>query len=327
MTARKSAVVRLILLLWAGCFTGLGVGHAAGAESGDTVAVVEGTAITVSDFKTEMERRGRMVPGNYGNEAEREALLWDMVGNELLYRAALKAGYDKKPEILESIKRSIINGYKQEALEPELAKISVTEDEIRAYYQARQQQFETPGGVRAAVIKIEVPARVSEEKRGLLLKRAAEAREEALRFGPAVASFGGVAVKYSDHQPSRYRGGDIGFLKKGDQEFIWPEEVLDTIFSLKVQGEISPVIATQAGYYIVKLMESKDGKVRSLEEIKEEVRHRVISEKKRAIESAFFTRLKEQSSVILRPEHLKSITPAEVPKPEPPSLPASVRRR
>ncbi len=71
-----------------------------------------------------------------------------------------------------------------------------------------------------------------------------------------------------------------GFFKEGDEipEIGRNPSFYSSAASLKV-GEISPVVSLPPNFYIVKLLEKKDSRIPSLEEVKEEVRKRVIGMK------------------------------------------------
>ncbi len=68
-----------------------------------------------------------------------------------------------------------------------------------------------------------------------------------------------------------------GFFKEGDEVPDIGKNPLfySSAFSLKV-GEISPVVDIPPNYYVLKLVNKKDSRVPSLDEVKEEVRQRVI---------------------------------------------------
>jgi parvulin-like peptidyl-prolyl isomerase len=68
--------------------------------------------------------------------------------------------------------------------------------------------------------------------------------------------FEDLAKKYSDDLSTRDRGGDIGFLERGD---MLPQ-VERRVFILN-PGEVSNPIKTELGYFIVKLEEMRLGKV------------------------------------------------------------------
>jgi len=256
-------------------------------------------------FKVEMTRR----PGLFGTEEQKQALLDDMVRSEVIYAAARKAGYDQDPEILVHFKRLIANKFIQDHLEPRLTELSVSEAEIETYYNKHQSDFVTPKKVRAAVIRITLSVTASEEKKSELLYRAEAARAEALEQAHGTPSFGAIAVKYSDDQATRYRGGDIGWIQEKKSRSRWDEEVITALFSLTKVGEISPVITTTSGHYLVKLMEVRESAPRSLAEVKGWISHKILKDKKKQVVDDFYNDLGRRVSITINEELVASIKP------------------
>lgn len=290
---------------------------AATADSG-VLAVIGGKSITVDKFKAEMVRQR----GEY--DAERKSELLDsIVRSELLFVAARTAGYESDPEVIKTVKQAMVGKYLQDNLEPKLAKISVSDQEAQAYYQSHQAEFGTHAMIHAALIRIAVSPKASVEKKAELLKRAENARAEALALEPGVPAFGKVAVKYSEHQESRYRGGDIGWMQVGAHDSGWDQQVTDAIFLLKAPGQVSSVITAADGYYFVKLMEVKAATVKPFAQVKDGVRYQVHQEKKKRAEQDFIVQLKNTIPVTVNNELLQSIAlPGDGKKAGPPALPA-----
>jgi len=71
-----------------------------------------------------------------------------------------------------------------------------------------------------------------------------------------------------------------GFFKEGDEipEIGRDPSFFSSAFSLKV-GEISPVVTIPPNFYILKLVDKKESRIPSLEEVKEEARKKVIGMK------------------------------------------------
>lgn len=71
-----------------------------------------------------------------------------------------------------------------------------------------------------------------------------------------------------------------GFFKEGDEvlEIGKNPSFYSSAFSLKV-GEISPVVSIPPNFYILKLMDKNDSRIPPLEEVKEEVKRKVIGMK------------------------------------------------
>lgn len=293
---------------------------AAGPPPDDAVplAVVAGKPITAAMFRAELARsRVQPLP-------ERERQLLDiMVRNEVLYTAAKAAGYDNSPEVVAAVKQLLVDAYLRDNLEPALAKIVATDQEAEAYYQAHRAEFSTPAMLRGALIKIAVPAKASAEKKVELHARAERARGEALVLAPGVPAFGPVALAYSEDQGSRYRGGDIGWFRAGDNDGVPDKAVLDALFALKTPGEVSPVITAADGYYLVRLCEVRTAASKPFEAVRDGVRYRVTREKRHRVEREFIARLQGKIPVTVNEEALRALTPAAPgTTAEPPALPA-----
>lgn len=298
----------------------------AAAEAAGPLAVIGDRKITPADFSGELEKRRGSLPAGYPTPEQREALFEDMVKSELLYAAALREGYGQRPDILAAVRQLLGSRYREEMLGRELAGLTVSEEEIRTYYAAHAGEFGTPPGVRAAVIRITVPDKAGGEKRAQLYRRAEEARAEALRPGSGDPSFGPVAVKYSDDQPTRYRGGDLGLLRKNDTPSRLEREVAEVIFSLAAPGEISNIITAPGGYYLVRLMEKLPARSGTLDEVRELVRSRLHGEKQVAAERAFYEKLGSSLNMKTDKALLHSIVAPQSPdRTGPPPLPG--RRR
>lgn len=289
------------------CLCLIGVNRPARSEPPPTepLAFVGNKTITAAAFQVRMDRR----PDRMTTREQKTALLEEMVRFELLYAAALKAGYDKDPEIVEGLKRLMAEKYREDALEGRFEKITISEKEIEKYYRKHQADFVTPKRARAAVIQVSVPANASRQKRAQFLKRARAARDEALNLSSAIRSFGPVAVKYSDHQPTRYRGGDTGWWQPDRADRRWPDGVTGAVFSLKDTGEVSPVITTPTGYYLVRLMETRESAPRPYAAVRDLVRHRLLTLKKAEVEREFYEELKDRVPVRVDRARLEAVEP------------------
>ena len=285
------------------------------------LASVAGEPITQHALKKEGSRR----PARYALPEQRKALLQEMVRFRLLHAAAKKAGYEQDPEIVARLKRLMVKKFLRDRLEPRLAKLTVTEAEAKDFYRKHNTEYMRPPMVRAAVVQITLHARASQQKKEELAQRAETARAEALNLNQATLSFGSVAVKYSDHQPTRYRGGDTGWIDPSGNDPRWPKKVVEAIFSLTEPGKVSPVIETPSGFYIVKLMETRESEARPFETVRDRIRHRLIEQKKADVERAFYAALKAEIPVQVFDARLESVDwpedEAEVKHRSPPALP------
>jgi len=315
----RGALLFIGVLIWCGNGRAETENTAAVPSGTDAVAlaVVGGKSITMDKFKAEMARqRGEF-------DADRkEELLDSIVRSELLFAAARAAGYENDPEVITAIKQAMIAKYLRDNLDPKLGQLKATDEEAEAYYQAHQEEFSIRATVHAAIIKITVSPRMSPEKKAELLQLAESARAEALLLEPGVPAFGSVAVKYSEDQGSRYRGGDIGWLQVGTEDGRFDKIVSESIAALKTPGQISAVITAADGYYIVKLIETKGAAHKPFAQVKDGVRYQVIQNKKQKIESDLIARLKGRIPVTINSALLQTVNQHDAAKQTgPPALP------
>ena len=81
-------------------------------------------------------------------------------------------------------------------------------------------------------------------------------------------NFKSLAEKYSHDKLSNKKGGSIGWISRG--EVI--KEISDQIFSLKNVNDITKIIETEQGFYIFKIDDFKEAKIKSYEEVKDIVK-------------------------------------------------------
>jgi peptidyl-prolyl cis-trans isomerase SurA len=104
--------------------------------------------------------------------------------------------------------------------------------------------------VRASHILIAVNEDASEKEVQKAYDKAIMVKAELGKGGP----FGKSAVKYTDHKPSRLKGGDLGFMTA-----ILPKGFygLETYLYEGELEKISDPIRTKLGYHIVKVVERR----------------------------------------------------------------------
>jgi peptidyl-prolyl cis-trans isomerase D len=124
--------------------------------------------------------------------------------------------------------------------------VRVTDDEVRAYYDAHKKEFDRPGRARVSILII--PRVVSAADSAAVRAQAAQARARIL----GGEKFEDVARAESADSTSAVQGGALGRGPKG--RFVEPFEAAAA--KLK-PGEISPPVLTQFGYHLIKLDERK----------------------------------------------------------------------
>jgi parvulin-like peptidyl-prolyl isomerase len=319
-----------LLLLTSGCLLAVSCNRSSPPVSGtalslapDALATIEGRTIRLKDFAAEMKHRAGGRADAFARAEEREALLRDMLDFEAVFHRAQEAGFAQKPEIARQIKTFIVQRFIQEQLtgEPELPPIS--DGEIQEYYNDHASRFAIPEKVRFAVIQFGFSPKATEEKRTEVFRRAETVLAEARVLDAAEHGFGALAQRYSEDQATRYSGGDAGWLARGE-ESRWPAAVSDAAFALANPGDVSPVIKTSNGCYLVRLIEKKVAGHRPLEEVAEAIRYQLAVEKRHQRQQAFYDSLKSGLKIEINHALLESVSaPTVAPQRQPPALPES----
>ena len=165
--------------------------------------------------------------------------------------------YDENPaqfEVPEQVKAE----YVVLSLDSLLAQTTVSEAEVKAWYESHQDRYQQSEERRASHILI--TADKDDDK------AQAKAAEVLAEVRKAPAKFAELARKYSQDPGSAQKGGDLGFFGRG----MMVKSFEDTVFALK-EGEISDVVKSDFGYHIIRITGVKPGKQRALAEVRAEI--------------------------------------------------------
>jgi len=141
--------------------------------------------------------------------------------------------------------------------------IPVSEDEIAKYYGEHTAQFGQVEERQASHILIGVPANASQADKTAARDKARKIWQEVKQNPSNFAQF---AKQYSQDPGSSAQGGDLGFFARG--AMVKPFE--DSAFKMTV-SEISEPVQSDFGFHIIKLTAIKPGKVRALQEVRDQI--------------------------------------------------------
>jgi parvulin-like peptidyl-prolyl isomerase len=216
--------------------------------------------------------------------------------DEARFQAALKQEGMTMAELRRNLERQMFVSQVQQR--DVVEKISVTEEESRAYYAAHRQEFTTPSEITLREILIEVPV----TERGINAAADDEAREEAESVRKRALSgepFPRLAAEASD-APSKANGGLIGPISRDE---LAPALQV-RIDAMKV-GDLTEPIRTERGYQILKLETRSEVKTRSFDEARDDISQRVGDEKLRGERMKYLERLRSQATITWRNDELK----------------------
>ncbi len=227
--------------------------------------------------------------------SRKEMFLENVINQKLLYTEALNQNLDKdanvKKQIEEATKQIIIGGLLRREIEQ---KVQVPDEDVRSYYDANKEQIKEPEKFRARHILVDT----EKEAKDILTH---------LKAGEDFATL----AKEKSKDPSKEKGGDLGFFSKGQ---LIPE-FEQAALALEV-GRISGVVKTKFGYHIIKLEEKQPAKERTLEEAKDSIRQMLLSAKQKECFEALLKDLRAKNKVVIHKEVLQPPLNNQQPSPQ-----------
>jgi peptidyl-prolyl cis-trans isomerase D len=145
-------------------------------------------------------------------------------------------------------------------------RVSVTPNEIQRDYNQNIQQYQTPEQIRASHILLKTEGKSEDAVR----KQA----EEILKQVKAGGDFEALAKKYSEDEPSKEQGGDLDYRTRGS---LVPE--FETAAYALKPGEVSDLVKSSFGFHIIKLVDRRPEVTRPLEEVRQEIQERLLTQK------------------------------------------------
>jgi len=258
-------------------------------DEGPYLAKVGDVKITQADFEKKMKGLPDFTQKMFEGGSGKERFLEELIKKEILYQEALKKGLDKDAEFLEKVKDfrkvSLIGLLLEREVEP---KTKVTDQDVKSYYEEHKEEFAPVSQVRASHI---------------LLKAEEEAKKvlERLRRGE---DFAQVATKTSIDTGSAKRGGDLGFISRGQTVCGFEAEA----FRLKL-GEISKPVKTQFGYHIIKVTDKKMGEAIEFERVKDLILQYLSAKKQQEVFDSYIEELKKSYRVEINKEAVSKLAP------------------
>ena len=187
--------------------------------------------------------------------------------NDAQFAAALAEEGLTMPKYREQLKSQM---KKVRVIDQEIkSRIQVSKEEVDAYYEKHADDFNAEPEVRIQQIRLIIPP---ESSAGEVSRIQAQA-ESILAKIKGGEDFTSLVGLYSQ-DPTAQAGGDMGTFKRGE---LLPA-IDEYAFSMK-PGEVSPVIRTEGGFHIVKVLARREPAALSEEERRAEVKDVIFSEK------------------------------------------------
>ena len=162
-----------------------------------------------------------------------------------------KSSSEIREEMMTTVRNQMIIQQMQQKL---TSSIKPTPAEIRRFYNALPLDSipMMPAQVEVQILSFEPPVPVEETER---VKQ--RLREFTERIQNGTADFSMLARLYSEDTESAKRGGELGFVGKGQ---LVPE-FAEVAFNLNDPKRVSRIVQTEYGYHIIQLIEKKGDRI------------------------------------------------------------------
>lgn len=224
-----------------------------------------------------------------------EQMLADMVNEELIVQSAVEARLDVDAKEIKAAVDEIkqqnnlddkglaqalaMQGYTLESYKRDVRRqilrmravntlvrprVTVTDEDIRARYDAMNRRTGAVSKVRLSHLLIEVADKANDTELAAAKARAADAINRA-RAGE---DFTALAKELSDDTGTKDGGGDLGWIERGSIPTEWEA----IVFSMG-KGEVRGPVSGPSGLHVFYVAEVKQNDLKPFDEMKEEIRN------------------------------------------------------
>ena len=315
----KSFLIMSVIFFLNSCFDNNSRMEAIGSDQ--VVLTVNGEKITVKKFDKVLNTQKKIFRVQNFEELKTEELVWiktrglnEIIRNTLIAQEIAKENISIEQNVLESNLRKAREGYLEGAFEKTLdlegisiadwvksiekklltnelihqqvnSKVSLSDKELRDYYDKNHNEFHKKEQVKALHIMVESEEEIREIQKELRSKQ---------------KTFPALAMEYS-LGPEGAQGGDLGYFEAGQM----PEE-FDDVFKLKI-NKVSDIIKTPYGFHLLKVVDKIEERKMDIVESKRRVEKILIQHLQDHAFKKWFLKLKQNAEIEIEYESLEKI--------------------
>jgi peptidyl-prolyl cis-trans isomerase C len=259
------------------------------------LAKIDDVTITLGEFQERINRQSPYIRARYTSLEQKKEFLDSLVRFEILAKEAYKRGLDKDPEVIRTMKQVMIQKLMRDEFDAKVTADSVSDPEMKTYYDANLAEYVKPEEVRASAIILKNKAQAD---RVLL-----EAKGDA---GKTNKGFRDLVTKYSQDEETKLRGGDLRYFDAQTKDF--PPAVVKGAFALINTGDVSSVVdAANGTFYILKQTGRRKAMTKSLDDAKAQIRNKLFREKRLQAQKDFIDNPRSQAKIEINEPNLAKV--------------------
>jgi peptidyl-prolyl cis-trans isomerase C len=271
-------------------------GPAQGAdELAAPLARIDDVTITLGELQERINRQSPYIRARYTSLEQKKEFLDSLIRFEVLAKEAARRGLDRDPEVVRTMKQVMIQKLMRDELDAKITADTVSDAEMRAYYNANLADYVKPEEVRVSAIIVKNRAQAE--------RVAGEARGEA---GKTNKGFRDLVARYSQDEDSKLRGGDLRYLDATTREV--PAPVVKAAFTLTSTGDVSGVVdAGNSTWYVLKQTGRRRAMTKSFDDAKPAIRNKLFRDKRVAAQKDFVDKLRTAARIEIDEANLAKV--------------------
>jgi peptidyl-prolyl cis-trans isomerase C len=249
------------------------------------LAKIDDVTITLGELQERINRQSPYIRARYTSLEQKKEFLDSLIKFEVLAKEAARRGLDKDPEVIRTMKQVMIQRLMRDELDAKITADTVTDAEMKAYYDANLSEYVKPDEVRASAIIVKNRAQAE--------RVANEARGEA---GKTNKGFRDLVARYSQDEDSKLRGGDLRYFDAQSKDV--PAPVVKAAFALASTGDVSAAVDAGNGtWYVLKQTGRRRSMTKSFDDAKPAIRNKLFRDKRVAAQKDFVDGLRSSAKI------------------------------
>jgi len=276
-----------------------GGGPAAPLQSAEELkaplAKIDDVTITLGELQERINRQSPYIRARYTSLEQKKEFLDSLIRFEVLAKEAFRRGLDKDPEVVRTMKQVMIQRLMRDELDTKITAETITDAEMKAYYDANLAEYVKPEEVRISAIIVKNRAQGD--------RVALEARGEA---GKTNKGFRDLVNRYSQDEDSKLRGGDLRYFDAATKDV--PAPVVKAAFGLLNTGDVSTSIDAGNGtWYVLKQTGRRKSMTKSFDDAKPAIRNKLFRDKRQSAQKDFVDGLKTAAKIEVNETNLAKV--------------------
>ncbi|MFW6050803.1 MAG: peptidyl-prolyl cis-trans isomerase [Myxococcota bacterium] len=255
--------------------------------------------VTVGEVEDAINAQSPFLRARYEDPGKLREFVDDMVRFELLAKEAERRGYGEHDAVVRTVKQNAVQQLIRREFDEKITPKSISEDDVRQYYEAHREEFQRPAMARASHILVG-----SKERARELLKEAREADVRAFRQ---------LAREHSTDTETKHRGGDLRYFTQegrppGSRDAPVAPELVQAAFALEEVGDVvAAPVEVGDNYSILMLTGRRPAEEKSLEDAEQSIRLRLWRQRRQEAVEQFVDSLREKHEPEIHPDRMRPI--------------------